>query len=89
MGILQQEKDNLYKELKESRYEVATLTEEKDSAKSEYEKELAQSVKEFSKLQAKNKGNCKLFHSLQFFLMIIMFKYLYPIWICPCWISKM
>jgi hypothetical protein len=39
-NIIQQEKDNLYRELKESRFEVATVTQEKDKIKDIYEKQL-------------------------------------------------
>lgn len=56
MMIVHQEKESLFSELKESRYEVSLLTEQKDAVKRELEKEIDSQAKEISKLQAKVKG---------------------------------
>jgi hypothetical protein len=55
-NIIQQEKDNLYRELKESRFEVATVTQEKDKIKDIYEKQKADREREICKLQVRVKG---------------------------------
>ena len=68
MSIIQKEKDVLYKELKESRYEVASLSEQRDAYRQSHDKHQSHADREISKLHSRLKG--KIFSSVNYKLVL-------------------
>lgn len=62
LAVLQQEKDGLFSELRDSRMEVAKITQARDLLKREMAKLKNLRAKEVMKLETKLKGRCKAFH---------------------------
>lgn len=74
-SLLQQEKENIFAELKESRMEVARLTENKDNLKRDLSKLKSAHAKEVNKLHAQLKGKLSKLSAISLLISALLMRF--------------